>query len=101
MYYGGFMLETNLKEIAELLKVLANENRLAIVCNLLEMEMTVSELHKKLSHISQPALSQHLAVLKSNKIIDAKRSGLNITYSIKDDKISKIIQSLRDIYCSN
>ena len=67
------MLETNLKEIAELLKVLANENRLAIVFNLLEMEMNVSELHKKISHISQPALSHHIAVLKLNKIIDAKK----------------------------
>lgn len=95
------MLEEKLKDISELLKVLANENRLAIVCGLLEKEMTVSELHKKVNNISQPALSQHLSVLKANKIIEARRNGLNITYSIKDNKIASIIQSLRDNYCSN
>lgn len=95
------MLEEKLKDISELLKVLANENRLAVVCSLLEKEMTVSELHKKVNNISQPALSQHLSVLKANKIIEARRNGLNITYSIKDNKISSIIQSLRDNYCSN
>lgn len=95
------MLEEKLKDISELLKVLANENRLAVVCSLLEKEMTVSELHKKVNNISQPALSQHLSVLKANKIIEARRNGLNITYSIKDNKIASIIQSLRDNYCSN
>ena len=95
------MLEEKLKDISELLKVLANENRLTVVCSLLEKEMTVSELHKKVNNISQPALSQHLSVLKANKIIEARRNGLNITYSIKDNKIASIIQSLRDNYCSN
>lgn len=95
------MLEEKLKDISELLKVLANENRLAVVCSLLEKEMTVSELHKKVNNISQPALSQHLSVLKATKIIEARRNGLNITYSIKDNKIASIIQSLRDNYCSN
>jgi DNA-binding transcriptional ArsR family regulator len=54
------------KEISELLKVTANENRLSIVCYLIEKQVTVSELHDKLHNLTQPALSQHLFVLKAN-----------------------------------
>lgn len=87
------------KEISELLKVLSNENRLAIVCHLIEKPMTVSELHEKLDHISQPALSQHLAMLKANKILDSNKSGLTITYSIQDKRIVNIVLALKTNYC--
>jgi DNA-binding transcriptional ArsR family regulator len=93
------MLE-RLKEMSELLKVISNENRLAIVCHLIEKPMTVSELHERLSHITQPALSQHLAVLKMNKILDSNKSGLTITYFIQDKRIISIIEALKASYCS-
>lgn len=89
------------KEISDLLKVLSNENRLAIVCHLIEKPMTVSELHERLEHISQPALSQHLAMLKANKILDSNKSGLTITYSIHDKRIVNIVQALKSNYCDN
>ncbi|WP_139906457.1 ArsR/SmtB family transcription factor [Clostridium thermarum] len=85
--------------MSELLKVLANENRLAIVCYLLERPMTVSELHEKLAHVTQPALSQHLAMLKANKILDFKKSGLSITYFIQDKRIEDVIKTLKRNYC--
>lgn len=88
------------KEIAELLKVLANENRLLIVCHLIEKPMTVSELHQKLSHLTQPALSQHLSLLKANKILDSNKNGLMITYFIRDKRIENIIQALKTNYCN-
>jgi DNA-binding transcriptional ArsR family regulator len=93
------MLE-KVKEISELLKVLSNENRLAIVCHLIEKPMTVSELHERLNHVTQPALSQHLAVLKMNRILDSNKSGLNITYFIQDKRIINIIEALKSNYCS-
>lgn len=92
------MLEKT-KEISELLKVLANENRLSIVCHLIEKPMTVSELHEKLNHVTQPALSQHLAMLKANKILDSNKSGLTITYFIQDKRIIKVIEALKSSYC--
>jgi DNA-binding transcriptional ArsR family regulator len=92
------MLE-RLKEIADLLKVISNENRLAIVCHLIEKPMTVSQLHEKLNHVTQPALSQHLAVLKMNRILDSKKSGLTITYSIQDKRIISVIECLKSNYC--
>ncbi|MBP1744507.1 MAG: hlyU [Firmicutes bacterium] len=89
----------NAKEIAELLKVLANENRLLIVCFLSESPMTVSELNSRLSNLSQSAISQHLALMKAHKILESTKCGLSITYSIQDDRIRSVIQVLKDNYC--
>lgn len=88
-----------IKEISELLKVLSNDNRLAIVCHLIEKPMAVSELHERLNHLTQPALSQHLAILKSNRILNSSKNGLTITYSIRDKKIANIIEALKENYC--
>lgn len=89
------------KDIAELLKVLANENRLLIVCYLLESPMTVSELHEKINNLTQSALSQHLAMLKAHRILDSNKCGLSITYSIQDERIRNVIQVLKDNYCGH
>lgn len=89
----------NAKYIAELLKVLSNENRLRIVCYLLEAPMTVSELHQKINNLTQSALSQHLALLKAHRILDSNKNGLSITYSIQDERIRSVIKVLKENYC--
>jgi DNA-binding transcriptional ArsR family regulator len=94
------MLQDRAKEVSELLKVISNENRLVIVCNLIEKPMTVSELHERMENLTQSALSQHLAVLKANRILESNKSGLNITYSIRDERIIKVIQVLKENYCN-
>lgn len=88
------------KEMAELLKVLANENRLMIVCHLMERPMTVSELHERISNLTQSAISQHLAMLKAHKILESSKSGLSITYSIHDKRIEKIMLAIKENYCN-
>lgn len=88
------------KEVSELLKVLANENRLLVVCYLIEEPMTVSQLNSKLDHLTQSALSQHLSVLKAHRVLESNKNGLNIVYSIRDARVIKLIQCLRDNYCS-
>jgi DNA-binding transcriptional ArsR family regulator len=90
----------NAKEIADLLKVLSNENRLLIVCFLLESPLTVSELHLKLNNLTQSALSQHLAMLKAHRILESNKNGLSITYSIQDTRIRSVIEVLKDNYCN-
>lgn len=92
---------SDVKGIAELLKVLANENRLMIVCYLLESPMTVSEIHQSISNLTQSAVSQHLAILKAHKILDSNKNGLSITYSIKDDRVRNVIKVLKENYCNN
>lgn len=93
-------MEEKAKKIAELLKVLANENRLLILCELLEEPKTVSKLAEKIPNITQSALSQHLALLKAHGILDFSKSGQNITYSIADNRVEKVIDVIRKYYCS-
>ncbi len=92
-------MEEKAKQIAELLKVLANENRLMIVCALMERPMSVSELAKKVPNITQSALSQHLSLLKAHSILDFNKSGQTVTYSIADKRVEEIIYVLKKNYC--
>ncbi|HAX71982.1 MAG TPA: transcriptional regulator [Firmicutes bacterium] len=87
------------REIAELLKVLANENRLMIICHLLSGPMTVSQLHEQLNHVTQSALSQHLAILKANRLLSSTKNGQSITYAIQDYRIEALIETIKVNYC--
>ncbi len=89
----------NAKKVAELLKVLANDNRLLILCNLENNPLNVSTLCEKIPSITQGALSQHLSILKANGIIDNKKNGLNVIYFIKDERIKEVIEVLKNNYC--
>ncbi len=81
-----------------LLKTLANEMRMSILCLLCEGEMSVGELNKHLD-LSQSALSQHLAVLRKNGIVATRRESQVVYYRLGDDNATRIIQTLHDIYC--
>ncbi len=93
-------MEREAKEIADLLKVLANQHRLMILCYLIERPMNVSEIHERIPAISQSALSQNLSLLKAYGIIDSDKYGLHNVYHINDDRIKKIIQTLKETYCN-
>ncbi|MDL2218443.1 metalloregulator ArsR/SmtB family transcription factor [Christensenellaceae bacterium OttesenSCG-928-M15] len=92
-------MQERAKQIAELLKVLANENRLMIFCALMERPMHVGEISKYVPNITMSALSQHLSVLKAHNILDFNKSGQNITYSIADHRVEEIIHVLKKYYC--
>ena len=92
-------MEERAKQIAELLKVLANENRLLIFCGLMERPMTVNEISKRVPNITQSALSQHLSLLKAHGILDFSKSGQNVTYFIADHRVDEVINVLRKYYC--
>lgn len=92
-------MEEKAKQIAELLKVLANENRLMIFCALMERPMNVGEISKHVPNITMSALSQHLSLLKAHGILDFIKSGQNITYSIADRRVEEIIHVLKKHYC--
>lgn len=90
----------DMKEVAQILKVLANENRLMIVCHLIQGPMTVSQLHEYFEHMTQSALSQHLSILKAHKILKSDKQGLSVTYQVFDSRIEKVIGVLKTNYCS-
>lgn len=94
-------MEQKAKQIAELLKVLANEYRLLILCELIKGPKTVGSLGQIIPGITQSALSQHLALLKAHGILDHVKSGQNVTYSIADHRVEEIIFLLRKYYCDN
>ncbi len=82
----------------ELLKAMANEWRLMILCQLAEGEKTVSELQEILG-LSQSALSQHLAVLRREKIVKSRKHAQSVTYSLAGDEAPKVMNTLHEVFC--
>ena len=85
-------------EATQLLKALANEKRLAILCLLAEGEHSVGELNGKVD-IGQSALSQHLALLREEGLVQTRREAQSIFYSLADGPARRIIRTLHGIYC--
>lgn len=92
-------MERRAKEIAELLRVLANENRLKILCELIRGPRTVGALTMSAPGIGQSALSQHLALMKAHGIVASVKTGQNVTYRIADQRIEAVITVLKEQYC--
>lgn len=92
-------MEEKAKAITELLKVLANENRLMILCALMEEPMSVGKISERVPNITQSALSQHLSLMKANRILESTKKGQTITYSIHDHRIEEVMQVLKKHYC--
>ncbi|MDH5344241.1 MAG: metalloregulator ArsR/SmtB family transcription factor [Gammaproteobacteria bacterium] len=83
----------------DLLKAMANEWRLIILCHLAEGEKTVSELQGLLG-LSQSALSQHLAILRREKIVRARKHAQSVSYSLSGDEATKVMETLHEVFCS-
>lgn len=84
-------------ESAGLLKALGNSKRLEIVCILRESEKKVGELEKIIG-ISQSALSQHLAVLRTAGIVSTRRDAQSVYYSLSDDRCRSLLDLLDKLY---
>jgi ArsR family transcriptional regulator len=80
------------------LKVLANEDRLLLLCQLSRGEMSVSELEERLD-IRQPTLSQQLGVLRNEGFVTTRREGKRIYYSVADPDALQVIEVLYRLYC--
>ena len=92
-------MEEKAKKLAELLKILANENRLLILCSLMQGAKTVSQIGEFVPKITQSALSQHLTLLKTAGILESDKHGMNVTYSIADHRVEAVITVLKRYYC--
>lgn len=86
-------------EAAALLKALANDKRLMILCLLADGEHSVSELNELLD-LSQSALSQHLAVLREQGMVGTRREAQTIHYALLPGPAFDVIQTLHGIYCA-
>jgi DNA-binding transcriptional ArsR family regulator len=86
-------------EAARLMKLLANERRLLVLCKLAGAgEMTVGGLANAVG-LSQSALSQHLSRMRAEGLVRFRRDGQTLHYSIADPMAERLLSALREIYC--
>jgi ArsR family transcriptional regulator len=91
--------EENATEVANILRTLANERRLMILCKLVEWgEANVSTLAEAVG-LSQSALSQHLAKMRDEGVVTFRRESQTIWYRIADPRIEQLLATLYALYC--
>lgn len=86
------------RDASEFLKALSHETRLLILCLLVEGEKSVSELEAMLE-LRQPAVSQQLARLRADNLVDTRRDGKNIYYRLTRPELIEIIGVLHKTFC--
>jgi ArsR family transcriptional regulator len=85
-------------EAAALLKALAHEARLLVLCQLVDGEHSAGALQEA-AGLSQSALSQHLARLREDGLVATRRDGTSIFYRLADHKAARVLETLAAIYC--
>lgn len=92
-------LEEKAAEAARLLRLLGNEKRLLVLCHMAaEGEMSVGALAEVVD-LSQPALSQHLALLRDEGLVATRKESQAVFYRLADPKAARVLTLLRDLYC--
>jgi DNA-binding transcriptional ArsR family regulator len=87
-------------EAAALLRLIANEHRLLIVCTLIaDGEAPVGQLARR-AGLSQPAMSQHLAKLRDDGLVATRRAGTRVQYRIADPRVVSVIAHLKAVFCA-
>ncbi len=99
MMIDAAKLDANARDAAGLLAAMANENRLRIMCRLLEGEVSVNELAERVG-MNQSALSQQLSKLRALKLVDTRREARQIYYHLASPDVRRVLETLYVIYCA-
>ncbi|MBL0691263.1 MAG: helix-turn-helix transcriptional regulator [SAR324 cluster bacterium] len=91
------IINIDVVKASRLLKNIANENRLLVLCKLYQRSMTVGALGEHVK-ISQSALSQNLNMLKLANLIDSQRNGTSVKYSLVSEEVREIIETLQSLF---
>ncbi|KOX53056.1 transcriptional regulator [Streptomyces purpurogeneiscleroticus] len=92
-------LQDKTADAARLLRLLANEKRLLILCLLIARgEMDVTSLAEAVD-LSQSALSQHLAKLREDGLVAFRRESQTLYYRLEDPRAARVLATLKDIFC--
>lgn len=91
-------MQENASHATILLKSMANETRLMILCQLAEGERSVSELLERVP-MGQSALSQHLAVLRRERLVSSRREAQSVYYTLASVEVRAIIETLYNLFC--
>ena len=92
-------MEKNSAKAVVLLKAMANERRLQILCLLHNQELSVGELCSKLE-LSQSALSQHLAWLRRDGLVNTRKEAQTVFYTLSSEEVKSMIHLLHSLYLS-
>lgn len=92
------LLKGNAKNASELLKVMSNEWRLLILCHLTSGEQSVGQLEELLG-LGQSALSQHLAVLRRERLVRTRRSAQSVFYALDSEDVEAVMGTLYERFC--
>ena len=93
-------LVANAREASEFLKALSHEARLMILCLLATGEKSVTEIEQTL-RLRQPAVSQQLARLRSDDLVETRRDGKNVYYSLTRTEVRDVIEALHRAFCAS
>lgn len=92
------LFEESAGRASTLLRLLSNERRLMILCQLADGELSVSEIQSRVG-LSQSALSQHLALLREDGVVATRRERQTIYYRIVDHAAMRVIETLAELFC--
>jgi DNA-binding transcriptional ArsR family regulator len=93
-------MERAAERASALMKTLGHSGRLMILCNLAEGERSVGDLAEELG-LSQSSLSQHLARMRSEDLVDTRREAQTVYYRLREGEVRSVIELLYNIYCPN
>ncbi len=96
---GMAAVQEHAGEAAALLKALANDQRLLVLCSLLDGPLSVGEINERVE-LSQSALSQHLAVLRTARIVTTRRVSQTIYYALAEGPALKVMEVLYEAFCA-
>jgi DNA-binding transcriptional ArsR family regulator len=99
MKINNDMMEAAADQASELLKALSNRHRLLIICQLIDSERSVGELAEFLN-LRDSTVSQHLALLRKDGLVAARRDAQTIYYSIASDPAREILKTLYQVFCA-
>jgi len=102
--YASMKIDIGIMEAAadrasDLLKALSNRHRLLIICQLIDGERSVGDLAEFLG-LRDSTVSQHLALLRKDKLVSARRDAQTIYYSIASDPARELLKTLYQVYCA-
>lgn len=93
------IMERAADQASELLKALSNRHRLLIICQLIEGERSVGELAEFLN-LRDSTVSQHLALLRKDGLVSARREAQTIFYSISSEPAREVLKTLYQAFCA-
>ena len=92
-------MQSSADQASDLLKALSNRHRLLIICQLIDGERSVGDLAEFLN-LRDSTVSQHLALLRKDGLVAARRDAQTIYYSIASDPAREVLKTLYQVYCA-